>query len=677
MFLKQLLISCLLLLFARTIHAQRCTVLGQTPATAFPVCGSDTFVQKSVPTCVNDIVPTPCPANGNVYEDVNPYWYKFTCFRSGTLGLTIRPNDLGDDYDWQLFDVTGHDPNDVYLNASLFIGCNWSGVTGVTGTSPTAASLFECGSTSIPATGPPIFSKMPQIVQGHNYLLMISHFSGDSQSGYHLSFGGGTASITDTLPPAMVSTSASCDGTHITILLNKGMKCSTIASDGSDFRISPSAVSIVSASGNSCGSSFDMDSVTLVLSGPLTAGNYAVIAAIGTDGNTLLDNCDAPLPQGSSVPLVIAPISPTPMDSLTRPACAANSLQLVFSKRMLCSSVAPDGSDFTITGPAGVSVAGAAGLKCSSDGLSNHIVVTLSAPIVSGGSYQIVLKKGSDGNTLIDECGQETPAGSSLPFTMKDTVSAAFTDQVAFGCIRDTIRFSSGAANGIDQWHWTFDGSDTSNLQNPVETYSVFNTRSARLIVSNGFCSDTAQGTIVLGNAFQAAFEGPNILCPKDEAQFKNNSTGNIVSWQWEFGDGSTSSDSTPAPHQFAFTGTENTYRVLLIAKNDLGCLDTASEAVDVLKSCYIAVPSAFTPNGDGINDFLYPLNAYKADGLEFRVYNRYGQLVFESRDWTQKWDGRIGGQPQPAGTYVWTLRYTDRDSGKKFTLKGVSILIR
>ena len=77
------------------------------------------------------------------------------------------------------------------------------------------------------------------------------------------------------------------------------------------------------------------------------------------------------------------------------------------------------------------------------------------------------------------------------------------------------------------------------------------------------------------------------------------------------------------------------------------------------------------------MNDYLYPLNAYKADHLEFRVFNRYGQLVFETRDWLQKWDGTINGTPQPAGTYVWTLRYTDRDSGRNFFQKGTSILIR
>ncbi|HEY4206779.1 MAG TPA: gliding motility-associated C-terminal domain-containing protein, partial [Puia sp.] len=98
---------------------------------------------------------------------------------------------------------------------------------------------------------------------------------------------------------------------------------------------------------------------------------------------------------------------------------------------------------------------------------------------------------------------------------------------------------------------------------------------------------------------------------------------------------------------------------------------------IDVLKSCYIAVPSAFTPNGDGLNDYLYPLNAFKADNLEFRVYNRWGQLVFSSGNWLSKWDGTIGGHPAPSDTYVWMLRYVDRDTGKTMFQKGTSLLIR
>nr|MCU0396303.1 gliding motility-associated C-terminal domain-containing protein [Chitinophagaceae bacterium] len=62
---------------------------------------------------------------------------------------------------------------------------------------------------------------------------------------------------------------------------------------------------------------------------------------------------------------------------------------------------------------------------------------------------------------------------------------------------------------------------------------------------------------------------------------------------------------------------------------------------------------------------------------LHFRVYNRYGQLLWETRDWTRKWDGRLNGRPLDTGTYVWMLEYTDGDSGKKVSQKGTTVLIR
>lgn len=96
-----------------------------------------------------------------------------------------------------------------------------------------------------------------------------------------------------------------------------------------------------------------------------------------------------------------------------------------------------------------------------------------------------------------------------------------------------------------------------------------------------------------------------------------------------------------------------------------------------VLPPNYITIPSAFTPNGDGLNDYLYPLNAFKADDLVFRIYNRYGQIIFETKDWTRKWDGRVKSQLQPSGTYVWTLDYIERDGGKRVALKGTTVLIR
>jgi hypothetical protein len=76
------------------------------------------------------------------------------------------------------------------------------------------------------------------------------------------------------------------------------------------------------------------------------------------------------------------------------------------------------------------------------------------------------------------------------------------------------------------------------------------------------------------------------------------------------------------------------------------------------------------------MNDYLYPVNAYKATDLSFTVFNRNGRVVFKSRDWTGKWDGTIKGIRQASGVYVWMLEYND-PAGKRISLKGTAVLIR
>jgi gliding motility-associated-like protein len=317
-----------------------------------------------------------------------------------------------------------------------------------------------------------------------------------------------------------------------------------------------------------------------------------------------------------------------------------------------------------------------AAVTCN-NGLTDVITVNLSAPVVNQGNYQIRLVRGSDGNTVLDECGLETPVGSTLPFTVKDTVSAAFTYQLTTGCKLDIISFFHDGRNGVNEWLWNFDNSSTSALQNPSVTYSTFGNKNTSLIVSNGFCSDTATASVFLASKLNASFETNNLLCPEDTAKFIDKSTGNVTRWSWDFGNGITSNLQIPLPQLYPKDVVERDYNVRLIVESDAGCLDTAHSNIKVLKTCLIAVPSAFTPNGDGLNDYLYPLNAYKAANLDFRIYNRYGQLVFQTNDWTRKWDGTINGLQQGPGTYVWYLGYSNADNGKKFFLKGTSTLIR
>src|SRR5690606_8438776 len=92
-----------LLLGYNQLYSQACTGLGQTPGSAFPVCGTTVFTQTSVPLCVTNSLFVPgCSGQGTAgYENRNPYWYKIHCYQSGTLGFTITPTSPTSDYDWQ------------------------------------------------------------------------------------------------------------------------------------------------------------------------------------------------------------------------------------------------------------------------------------------------------------------------------------------------------------------------------------------------------------------------------------------------------------------------------------------------------------------------------------------------------------------------------------------------
>ena len=108
-----------------------------------------------------------------------------------------------------------------------------------------------------------------------------------------------------------------------------------------------------------------------------------------------------------------------------------------------------------------------------------------------------------------------------------------------------------------------------------------------------------------------------------------------------------------------------------------LGCLDSSTILVKIFRTNpQIFVPTGFTPNGDGRNDVLKPI----AVGIErieyFRVYNRWGQLVFTTTINGKGWDGQIGGKPQTTNTFVWMVKAVDY-TGKPIFQKGTATLIR
>jgi len=663
------------LLWSFLAAGQACTNLGQTPSTAFPVCATTVFRQTTVPLCAtNDIFVPGCSSQpgGAAYQNKNPFFYKFTCYTAGSLGFLVKPLAANEDYDWQLWDITGRNPNSVFSDPTLVVAGNWAGTYGNTGASASGVSGIQCASD--PRDNRNAFAQMPNLIVGHEYLLMISHFT-DGQSGYDLSFGGGTASITDPKIPAQASVSTSCDGTTITVKLNKKVKCSTLTATGSEFSLSPAFTTITAAAPDSCAFGFDFDEITLTLAAPLISGNYDLVINNGSDGNTLKDNCDNSIPAGDKISFVYTIPQPIFADSVGKPACTTDSVLVYYPKKIRCSTITGSGSDFTITGPTPVTVVSASG-NCVND-FTDYIVVKFASPIYTKGTYTLSVQPGADGTPVFDICGQPI-LPQSFNFITADTVNADFTYQLLYGCQRDTLLFSHDGAHDVNNWLWNFNTDPPVTTQSHIIVWPASSTNTIKLMVSNGTCSDTASTVITLDNEVKAAFDMVNVICPEDRLSVTNNSTGNIDLWNWTYDVVGSSNLEDPLPFLFPTLNREAYYTVKLKVTNlTLGCSDSARKTLTVLDHCYIDVPTAFTPNNDGLNDFFRPHNALKADQYQFKVYNRWGQLVFSSRNWQEKWDGRINGQIQPTGVYVWMLSYTHRDTKQPVFKKGTVTLIR
>lgn len=654
--------------------AQTCIELGQTPQTAFPVCGTNVFRQENVPYCSTKeiIVPgcDPSRAHAGFYQNKNPYYYKFTAFQDGVLSFTINPQKKNEDYDWQLFDVTGRDREDIFADPSLVVTGNWAGNFGQTGASKTGVEFIQCASDTL--GNEPRFAKSPQLKKGHDYLLMISHFS-DTPSGYDLIFTEGTLLITDTAKPVMTNAKPVCGGQQIRIKLNKKLKCSSLAPDGSDFSINgPSK--IVSATAPLCSNGFDMDTILVNLDQPLPAGKYTLSVKKGTDGNTMLDYCDDAMAEGVNYSFDIIQLVPAKMDSVAKTGCKPSSINLYFDKPIQCNSLQADGSNFWVTGPAAVNVI-AASATCN-DGGSAVLNVKFDRPVVIGGNYTVGIKPGLDGNTLVDECGMYLPLNNFQTFAVADTVSGAFRFNKGYDCVENKMQFLHDGYGGITKYEWQFSPGGKSGSQNPAISMPIIPSATAALKVTNQICTDSSGTTIQFDNYMKAVMHGPAYACPNEEAVFSDSSVGNVVRWHWDFGNGNTSNLQQPPPQFYQPGGTDYTSKILLTIYNSYNCPDTVSMPITIVRSCYIAVPSAFSPNGDGINDLLYPLVAYKTTALTFQVFNRFGERVFYSTDWTKKWNGKIRGRDADVGTYVWMLNYTD-DKGKKVAQKGSTVLIR
>ncbi len=137
--------------------------------------------------------------------------------------------------------------------------------------------------------------------------------------------------------------------------------------------------------------------------------------------------------------------------------------------------------------------------------------------------------------------------------------------------------------------------------------------------------------------------------------------TGAITNWSWNFGDELSGSGNAPT-HSYANPGI---FIIKLTVSDANGCSDTTSRTIEV--TLLPQVPTGFSPNKDNNNDLLF-VKGGPFQKMLFRIYNNWGELLFETTDQTKGWDGTKNGVEQPVGVYVWTLEadlYNNRQAKK------------
>jgi gliding motility-associated-like protein len=283
-------------------------------------------------------------------------------------------------------------------------------------------------------------------------------------------------------------------------------------------------------------------------------------------------------------------------------------------------------------------------------------------------------------------------------------LTASFTATPTAGCYPVSVQVTN-TTTGADTFLWKVYNQGalvtTSNLRNPVFKISNPGIYDLYMTASYSATGQTAEAEfegIQVFDVPQASFavRSSIIYVPDTELDVTNFSTG-ADTYQWLFGDGSTSSDFEP---NYMYPQ-EGNYIITLLAGRDYGdqdrngdgisdgplvCYDTAQQEIVALSGGSIVIPNAFTPSpagpsggrptAGGINDVFMP----KVKGVTaytMQIFNRWGTLIFESRDPDIGWDGYDRNNKfMPAGVYVYKIVLTQSD-GQRITRLGDVTLIR
>ncbi|RYZ54055.1 MAG: hypothetical protein EOP49_05950, partial [Sphingobacteriales bacterium] len=311
--MKPLLLLTLLISFASRSYSQTLPPLQpeQDACNALQLCGTFYtpysysgfgFVQE-----LSQVGP-----NAGCFTEGNSVWFKLVVATAGNIVFAITPVNATDDYDFIVHKIG---PNDTCSNLTTANRIRCNGNNNLAGSNPGGIIGLNMASTLTYVAAGTFGSSYLQFiaaVPGDVYLIMVDNFSA-SAAGFTIDFTGSTATFQGTGNPvydSLVFDDPCNNSEGFRVQMNKPIRCSSIATDGSDFQIFPALATVNSAAGFNCsGANGYTQDIDITFSSPLPPGNYKLTPKTGTDGNTLLDLClEAQLTTDTIEFQVIAPL---------------------------------------------------------------------------------------------------------------------------------------------------------------------------------------------------------------------------------------------------------------------------------------------------------------------------------------------------------------------------------
>jgi len=278
-----------------------------------------------------------------------------------------------------------------------------------------------------------------------------------------------------------------------------------------------------------------------------------------------------------------------------------------------------------------------------------------------------------------------TTAGCSntdqLTITNTQIDAPVFNGNNLYGCAPLTTTFTNTSIGTFASCVWNVNGQLINNCGTISQTFTSPGCYNVSLTVTtNDGCTNTTtyqNYVCVEANPIADFTPSPNTMGSLTPfSQMLNNSSG-AVTYEWDFGDGSPINTEISPSHNFP--NEPGVYVITLTAYSNGGCQDVTTQVVVINEELIFYVPNAFTPDNDDFNQTFQPVFTSGFDPFNFNmlIFNRWGEVLFESNNADIGWDGTYGGKLVQDGTYIWKITYMLVGVDKRQEMTGHVTLIR